>query len=73
MKQKLYFVATVVYICLEKRLSQCELLVFQALESRKIVLRKGCASSRLRICDLFKTLFLLEKTGKRSNEHWEKI
>jgi hypothetical protein len=30
------------------------------------VLRKGCASPR--ICDLFKTLFLLERTGKTSNE-----
>ena len=28
------------------------------------VLRKGCASS----CDLFKTLFLLERTGKTSNQ-----
>ena len=27
---------------------------------------------RLRICDLFKTLFLLERTGKTSNEQWEK-
>ena len=28
---------------------------------------------RLRICDLSNTLFLLERTWKTSNKHWEKI
>ena len=28
---------------------------------------------RSRICDLFETLFLLERTGKKSNKHLEKL
>ena len=35
----------------------------------KVVQVRGC---RPRICDLFETLFLLERTGKTSNKHLEK-
>ena len=41
-----YFIAIIVQICHEKSFSMCELLFFPVLESRNIVLRKGCASSR---------------------------
>ena len=40
------FVAIIVQICREKSFSNCELLFSPVLESRNIVLRKGCASSR---------------------------
>ena len=62
-------------MCFEKSSSKVELLVFPVLESRNTVLRKDCViwGRWLRICDLFETLLLLERTGKTSNEHWEKL
>ena len=68
-EKKQYFVAIIVQICREKSFSRCELLFSQFLRAGILC----CASSRQwpRNCDLFETLFLLERTGKTSNKHLE--
>ena len=45
---QLYYIFWIVFclFCREKSFSKCELLFSPVLESRNIVLRKGCASSR---------------------------